>query len=233
MTRITRQPLIRPSTPSYMRTNPVLIQTDCGRRVDATIRYNRIIEDPYQRRNSNVALKACLVIIVAVALFISLVFFPDRLGFSSLPLTVSDKKYFGINSNNNGSISSIDDEGVDFTTPTDDNIDEFRGAGDDDTQDVESDVVHEGRQSIDTGNEFGTRNDTLVEEDFETVLIDYSINDTTANLTNGTLKSIMRDNGRSGDGIIRHSRHSGIREEHNSTSKRSGDENQDYDTRPR
>jgi hypothetical protein len=111
---------------------------------------------------------------------------------------VSDKKYFGMKSNNNESISSIDDEGKDSTTPTDDNIDEFRGAGDDDTRDVESDVIYEGGQNIDIRNDFGIRNDTLAEEVFETVLIDHAVNDTTTNLTNRTLKS-MRDNGGSGD----------------------------------
>jgi hypothetical protein len=117
-----------------MRTDSVLIQTDAGRRFDASIRYNRIIEDPYQRK-TNSALKPFLAVIVAIALFASIILFPERLGFSSLPLAVSDRKYFGMRPNDYGSNSSIEgdeDEVMDSTTPTDDYVEEFRGAGDDD-----------------------------------------------------------------------------------------------------
>ncbi|KAL3811185.1 hypothetical protein ACHAXA_002749 [Cyclostephanos tholiformis] len=215
--RITRQPLIRPNTPSYLRTNSVLIQTDSGRKFDASIRYNRVFEDPYTR-SANSALKLFLIIIAAIALLTSFILFPERLGFSSLPMAVSDRKYFGMRSINNGSISSIEDEEnevIDSATSTDDNIDAFRGAGDDDTRDILPDAFYVGGENIDIG-----RNDTA-EIVSETLLIENSSNGTTANnTTNGTLKSIMQEYGRSGDDT----QHSDIREEHKNASNRSEDE---------
>ena len=230
--RTTHQPLVRPTTPSYMRTDSVLIQTDGGRRFDASIRYNRIIEDPYHR-NTNSAFKPFLVVIVAIALFASFVLFPERLGFSSLPLAVSDRKYFGMRPNYNGSYSNIEEEesgGMGSTSPTEDNIDEFRGSGDDDARDIESDA------SFDNSSGFDSRNNTLAEKDSDSVLIEYSGNYTAENLTNGTLESIIHDDGGSGD-ESRYSSEEGvsptapsyIRGEREGTSEGTKYENQEYD----
>jgi hypothetical protein len=190
--RITRQPLVRSSTPSYMRTDSVLIQTDG--RFDTSIRYNRIIEDPYQR-NTNSALKPFLIAIVAISLFASFILFPERLGFSSIPLAVSERKYFGMKPNNNGSSSIEEEESeVVYQTPNDDNIDEFRGDGDDDDRGIESDAYFEEGQRINNSSGFDNRNDTLGEEDSDTMLI---IN--AGNYTNLTyVESIIHDNGESG-----------------------------------
>lgn len=237
--RTTHRPLVRPNTPSYMRTDSVLIQTDGGRRFDASIRYNRIIEDPYQR-NTNSALKPFLVLIVAIALFASIILFSERLGFSFLPLAVSDRKYFGMIPNYNGSYSNIEEEEesgfMDSTSPTDDNIDEFSGSGDDDARDIESDASFEEGHNINNSSGFDNRNDTLAEEESDSVLIEYAGNYTTANLTNGTLESIIHDDGGSGDDS-RYSSEDGvspialsyIRDEREGTSKGTKYENQEYD----
>lgn len=232
--RTTHQPLVRSNTPSsYMRTASVLIQTDCGRKFDASIRYNRIIDDPYQR-NTNSALKPFLVVIVAISLFASIVLFSERLGFSFPPLVVPDRKYFGMRPNYNGSYSNINEEEeeesgvIDSTSPTDDHIDEL----DDDDRDIESYASFKEGQSINNSSGFDSSNDTA-EEDSDSMLIEYADNYTTANLTNGTLESIIHDDGGSGDDSsedgLSPTALSNIRDEREGTSKGSEYENQEYD----
>ncbi|KAL3767283.1 hypothetical protein ACHAW5_002086 [Stephanodiscus triporus] len=203
--RITRQPLARSSTPSYMRTDSFLIQTDG--RFDTSIRYNRIIEDPY-RRNTNSALKPFLVVVVAISLLASVLLFPERLGFSSLPLAVSDRKYFGLKPNNTGSSSIEEEESeVVYQTPNDDNIEEFRGDGDDDYRGIESDAYFEEGQLINNSSGVDNRNDTLGEEASDAMLIKNA-----GNYTN--------DNGGSGDDSLSNTL------ERKSGSKGSEDENE-------
>lgn len=188
--RNARKALVRPSPPTYMDTNSVLIQTDSGRRFDASIRYNRIIQYPDQR-NTNSLLKNRLVTFMSIALLVSFLLYPERFAIVSLQLAVSNRKYLGETQNNTGRSNIVDEHEngiMDLSTINDEfNDDDLLRDADDDDRDVETDASNEVGQSINNSRGFKKRNITLLEEDSDNVLFGNASNHIFGNPHSGTL----------------------------------------------
>mmetsp|Transcript_13803 Transcript_13803/g.33412 ORF Transcript_13803/g.33412 Transcript_13803/m.33412 type:complete len:277 (+) Transcript_13803:276-1106(+) len=111
-------PPAAPSSPSsHMLINSILIQTDDGRRFDSSIQYNRIIDDPFRRRKNSHSLKPILAIMVTIAV-VSYLLISENMGFSSLPLVVTDRKYLG-RKPNIGNTTDDDDKSLSRRTSND------------------------------------------------------------------------------------------------------------------
>mmetsp|Transcript_13811 Transcript_13811/g.30065 ORF Transcript_13811/g.30065 Transcript_13811/m.30065 type:complete len:304 (-) Transcript_13811:686-1597(-) len=161
--RSTRSPPATSSgSPSHMLTNSILIQSDAGRKFDSSIQYNRIIDDPFQR-SSKSPLKSLMALFITIAVFACLLL-SENMGFSSLSLAVTDRKYFGRKPNIGNNSTKDSSSGSDHVTEDgltvvdDDADDELRGTEDDDTRGVDP-----GRASFESkeNDEASDSNDSL------------------------------------------------------------------------